>query len=167
MYRRFSYLLTFSLGLLFSASAVSQLDYVDSLKKRLDTTHAVDAKVKLLVDIIGVTFDRANEVRYAEQAIELAEESRDQRLIVQAYLGIGRHQTTWLTSSGSRTFQILQTKTTGCTRSRGLITKESGCRQLSRSQIFIVVFICSLSLVLLYHENGPLQPSLINVPHSL
>ena len=91
MYRLFSYLFTFSLGLLFSASAVSQLDYVDSLKKRLDTTHAVDAKVELLVDIIGVTFDRANEERYAEQAIELAEESRDQRLIAQAYLGIGRH----------------------------------------------------------------------------
>jgi hypothetical protein len=74
-------------------------------------------------------------------------------------LGIDHHQNTWLTLSGFPTFPTLQIKTMGYTRSQGLITKESNCHQSLKSQIFVAAFISSLNLVLLYHENGPLQLS--------
>ncbi|HEX3934888.1 MAG TPA: hypothetical protein VHW43_09440, partial [Puia sp.] len=142
MRRLFSYLSILSFVLLCTTNAFSQgkLDYVDSLKKRLDTTRAVDAKVKLLVDVIGVTFDRANEERYAEQAIELAEESRDQRLIAQAYLGIGRHF-----MSNSSLADNLDQATKNYTLAEG-VAKENGLEDLQ------VQVYCGMSDI--WHNRG-------------
>lgn len=93
MHYRFScvsilFLFVFSSLDAFSQSAV---DYMDSLKRRADTTHAVPEKVRLLLELTSNTLDRGVAADYAEQAIELAEESRDERLIATVYLNIGRH----------------------------------------------------------------------------
>ena len=82
--------MTFFLSLLWSISAFSQLDYVDSVKKQLDTTQEVTARIKLLVKMDRFTMDREKSGDYGEQAIELAQETRDQRLIASTYAGIAR-----------------------------------------------------------------------------
>jgi tetratricopeptide (TPR) repeat protein len=88
---RFFYSLPLSLVLLFTTNAFSQggQDYLDSLKKRLDTMQAVDKKVRLMTDLIRFTMDRKTETDYAERAIELAQGCRDQRLIASTYEEIG------------------------------------------------------------------------------
>jgi tetratricopeptide (TPR) repeat protein len=93
MFPRFYHSLVFFLLLLCSVNVFAQsvVDYPDSLKRRLDSTHSVDEKVGLLVDLANITVDQKKLADYAEQAIELAQESRDQRLIATTYMGIGRH----------------------------------------------------------------------------
>ena len=83
----------FLFGSLCTSVAFSQgkgLGYTDSLKKRLDTTTIIQDRVKLLLEIAHVTMDRAKAGDLANQAIELAQESRDQRLIADTYIQNGR-----------------------------------------------------------------------------
>src|ERR1700677_3938750 len=89
MRQRFSYLLMLFLGLLCSASVFSQMDFVDSIKKRLDTTQVVTERIRLLLEMVHFTTDQGKVGDYAEQAIELAQESRDRRLIASTYVEIG------------------------------------------------------------------------------
>jgi len=66
------------------------LSYTDSLRKRLDTTTVAADKIKLLMESARVTMDRAKAGELANRAIELAQESRDQRLIADTYIQNGR-----------------------------------------------------------------------------
>jgi hypothetical protein len=93
MHYRFSCVLIFSFSFLFSVNVFSQgaPDYLDSLKRRADTTHSLAEKERLLLELSGNILDRGESADYAEQAIELAQESRDERLIATVYLAIGRH----------------------------------------------------------------------------
>lgn len=75
------------------AAAYSQdggLSYTDSLRKRLDTTTVATDKVQLLMKVARVTMDRTRAGELADEAIELAQELRDQRLIADAYIQNGR-----------------------------------------------------------------------------
>jgi tetratricopeptide (TPR) repeat protein len=88
---RFFYSLPLFLVLFCTTNVFSQggMDYVDSLKRRLDTTRSTLDKINLLMDLARVTMDRAKGSDYANQAIELAQETRDQRLIADIFLQNG------------------------------------------------------------------------------
>jgi hypothetical protein len=92
MRRLYHYLLSLLLFYFLPSDGYSQLDqssYTDSLKHALDTARYVPHKVQLLLDIAYCTMDRAKASDYATQAIEMAQLSRDQRMIANAYLQNG------------------------------------------------------------------------------
>ena len=62
------------------------MSYVDSLKKRLDTTTVAADKVHLLIKVARFTMDRSKASELAGEAIELAQETRDQQLIADTYI---------------------------------------------------------------------------------
>ena len=92
MRRLFSYLSTVLLVVFVTANAFAQIEpspYTDSLKKALDTARYVPGKIQLLLAIAMCTMDRSRAAEYAGQAIDLAQLSRNQRLIANTYLQNG------------------------------------------------------------------------------
>lgn len=93
MPRLFPYLFSLYLALLFTTPGSSQgvrLSHVDSVLHSLDTAKDAANKASLLLDIARCTMDRSKADEYANQAIELAQFSRDQRLIGSTYIENGR-----------------------------------------------------------------------------
>ena len=89
MPRIFSRLLTFFLFLLCTVTAFSQgggLSYLDSVRHRLDTAHNTVEKVNQLMVLAALTLEQEKADSFATEAIELAQLSRDQRLIASTYL---------------------------------------------------------------------------------
>lgn len=88
-----SFLLTFFLFLLYACPVFSQggkFTHIDSIRHRLDTTHSTPDKIHQLIELARITFERGKGDEYANQAIELAQLSRDQRLIATTYLHNGQ-----------------------------------------------------------------------------
>src|ERR1700761_1263551 len=86
MYRRLSLFLTCSLFLMSAFRAFPQNHYVDSLKKRIDTARSDVGKIMDLIELAGATLDREKSAEYGNQALELAQLTRDKRLITKVYL---------------------------------------------------------------------------------
>src|ERR1700743_2607445 len=92
MNRLFSYVSMFFLLFICTSGAFSQgrrLSHVDSVLHALDTAKSVPGRVALFMEMARCTMDRAKAEEYATQAIELAQMSRDQRLIADVYIQDG------------------------------------------------------------------------------
>jgi tetratricopeptide (TPR) repeat protein len=90
MRRLYLHLLNLFLLLLCATPGYSQegrLSYLDSIRHRLDTTRSTADKLNLLLELSAMTVDRAQSEAYAAQGVELAQLSRDPRLIATTYLG--------------------------------------------------------------------------------
>jgi hypothetical protein len=89
MRRLFPHLLNLFLLTLCATLGYSQdgkLSHIDSVRHRLDTAKGTADKIDQLVELAHMTIERSKADEYASQSIELAQLSRDPRLIATTYL---------------------------------------------------------------------------------
>ena len=84
--------MTFFLSFLYPSSGISQpagLSHLDSIRHRLDTATSTAGKIDQLIELAKMTMERSKGDEYGIQAIELAQLSRDPRLIASTYFRNG------------------------------------------------------------------------------
>ena len=89
MRRFYPHLLNLLLFTLWAVPGYSQdgkLSHMDSVRHRLDTAKATADKIDQLVELARMTMERSKADDFATQSIELAQLSRDPRLIASTYL---------------------------------------------------------------------------------